>query len=60
MPAQALRQGGLAGLIRMLQGAHFLTDVVFAAVFMAMTVTAIQYLFEAIAASARSENFANP
>jgi hypothetical protein len=27
---------------------------------MAMTVTAMQYLFEAIAASARSEDFANP
>lgn len=60
LAAAGLAVGGIAGLIRMIQGAHFLTDVVFAAVFMAMTVTAIQYLFEAIAASARSGSLAHP
>lgn len=32
-----IAMGGLAGLIRMSQGAHFLSDVVFAGIFMAMT-----------------------
>jgi lipid A 4'-phosphatase len=53
-----LAAGGIAGLIRMMQGAHFLTDVVFAAVFMAMTVALIQFIFDAIADSARSEGLA--
>lgn len=52
-----LAAGGLAGLIRMMQGAHFLTDVVFAAVFMAMTVAVIQFIFEAVAASARADAY---
>ena len=35
--------GGLAtGLIRMAQGAHFLSDIVFAGVFMALTVLALR------------------
>jgi len=37
--------GGLAtGLIRMAQGAHFLSDIVFAGVFMALTVLALRQL----------------
>jgi lipid A 4'-phosphatase len=31
--------GSLAGLVRMIQGAHFLSDVLFAGIFMAMTVS---------------------
>lgn len=58
LTAAGLAAGGLAGLIRMMQGAHFLTDVVFAAVFMAMTVALIQFIFDAIADSARSEGLA--
>ncbi len=42
--------GGTAGLIRMQQGAHFLSDVVFAGVFMALTVAALFLCFEARAA----------
>jgi lipid A 4'-phosphatase len=34
--------GLLTGLIRMAQGAHFLSDVVFAGVFMALTVLALR------------------
>jgi len=37
--------GGLAtGLVRMAQGAHFLSDIVFAGVFMALTVLVVQRL----------------
>lgn len=39
--------GSLAGLMRMAQGAHFLSDVVFAGVFMALTVVGLFLLFEA-------------
>lgn len=39
--------GSLAGLMRMAQGAHFLSDVVFAGVFMALTVAGLFLLFEA-------------
>lgn len=50
-----LAAGGTAGLIRIAQGAHFVSDVVFAGVFMALTVAAIHAVFEAIALSARTE-----
>ena len=37
--------GGLAvGLIRILQGAHFLSDIVFAGIFMALIVTAVHHI----------------
>ena len=36
--------GTAAGLIRMWQGAHFLSDVIFAGVFMALTVLAVYWL----------------
>lgn len=39
--------GSLAGLMRIVQGAHFLSDVVFAGVFMGLTVTALFLIFEA-------------
>jgi lipid A 4'-phosphatase len=35
--------GSVAGVIRMAQGAHFLSDIVFAGVFMALTVTALHW-----------------
>ena len=51
--------GGAAGLVRMSQGGHFFSDVVFSAVFMAMTVFALYWLFEAIAeAGQRNERVA--
>jgi lipid A 4'-phosphatase len=47
--------GGLAtGLVRMAQGAHFLSDVVFAGVFMALTVLTLRHLMLHDRASARS------
>lgn len=39
----ALIAGGTAGLIRMAQGAHFLSDIVFAGIFMALT-TALLFI----------------
>lgn len=36
--------GGVVGVIRMAQGAHFLSDIVFAGVFMALTVAALHWL----------------
>lgn len=42
--------GGLSGLTRMAQGGHFLSDVVFAGVLMAITAACIQIAFEALAA----------
>jgi len=40
--------GTAAGFVRMAQGGHFLSDVVFAGVLMAITAAAIQLLFECI------------
>ncbi|RUP08654.1 phosphatase PAP2 family protein [Hyphomicrobium sp.] len=40
--------GGLCGFVRMVEGGHFLSDVIFAGVFMALTVAVIQMLFSAI------------
>jgi lipid A 4'-phosphatase len=42
--------GSLAGLTRIAQGGHFLSDVVFAGVFMALSVACLQLLFDAIRA----------
>ncbi len=46
--------GVIAGLVRMSQGAHFITDVVFAGVLMALTAAVVNYLFEAVAAAGKS------
>ncbi len=40
--------GSLCGFVRMAEGGHFLSDVIFAGVFMALTVAVIQMLFSAI------------
>jgi len=40
--------GSLCGFVRMAEGGHFLSDVIFAGVFMALTVAVIQLLFSAI------------
>ncbi|WP_339081719.1 phosphatase PAP2 family protein [Hyphomicrobium sp. ghe19] len=40
--------GSLCGFVRMTEGGHFLSDVIFAGVFMAVTVALIQMLFSAI------------
>ncbi len=55
-----LALGGAAGLVRMSQGAHFLSDVVFSGVFMALSVLALRWLFDAIANAARAEDAAVP
>jgi lipid A 4'-phosphatase len=46
--------GVIAGLVRMSQGAHFITDVVFAGVFMALTAAVVNYMFEAVAAAGKT------
>ncbi|MBY0559752.1 phosphatase PAP2 family protein [Hyphomicrobium sp.] len=45
--------GSLCGFVRMTEGGHFLSDVIFAGVFMAITVALVQMLFSAI--SGKSE-----
>lgn len=45
--------GSAAGLIRIAQGGHFLSDVIFAGIFMAMTAAALDYAFRAIAATSK-------
>jgi lipid A 4'-phosphatase len=40
--------GSFAGLTRIAQGGHFLSDVVFAGIFMALTVACLQLLFDTI------------
>lgn len=45
--------GSLAGLIRMAQGGHFLSDVVFAGITMALVATALDYLIALIQEPAR-------
>jgi lipid A 4'-phosphatase len=42
--AAAVAAGGIAGLIRMGEGGHFLSDVIFAAVFMALDVALMHWL----------------
>ena len=48
--ALAIVLGGLSGLTRMAQGGHFLSDVVFAGVLMAITAGSIQLLFDTLEA----------
>jgi lipid A 4'-phosphatase len=47
--------GSLAGLTRMAQGGHFLSDVAFAGIFMALTAGAVQLLFDTIRSTSRAE-----
>ena len=47
--------GSLAGLTRIAQGGHFLSDVVFAGVFMALTAACLQFLFDTIRATDSAE-----
>lgn len=49
--ATGIIMGLLAGLIRMVQGGHFLSDVIFAGIFMAMTAALLFYAFRAISAT---------
>jgi lipid A 4'-phosphatase len=54
--AAAVALGGVAGLIRMGEGGHFLSDVVFAAMFMALDVALMYWLvFTVLARRARDE-----
>jgi lipid A 4'-phosphatase len=46
--------GGATGFVRMAQGAHFLSDVVFAGILMAFTVAIIELLFSSIKSESRS------
>lgn len=48
--------GSIAGLIRMSQGGHFLSDVIFAGIAMAVTATALHRLFFVVATSAPGRN----
>ncbi len=41
--------GAISGLVRVSQGAHFLSDVVFAGLLMALTVSAVNFIFEVVA-----------
>jgi lipid A 4'-phosphatase len=47
--------GSLSGLVRIAQGGHFLSDVVFAGVFMALTAASLQLLFETLQSAGRAE-----
>lgn len=42
--ATGIATGGVAGAIRMFQGAHFLSDILFAGIFMALTVSLLHML----------------
>lgn len=54
--AAAVALGGIAGLIRMGEGGHFLSDVVFAAMFMALDVALMYWLvFNVLARRTRDE-----
>lgn len=46
--ALAIVLGGLAGLTRMAQGGHFLSDVLYAGVLMAITAGSVQLLFDTL------------
>lgn len=48
--------GFLAGLVRVIQGGHFLSDVIFAGLFMAITAILLDYAFRAIAATGPHRN----
>lgn len=48
--ALGIALGGIAGLARIAQGGHFLSDVIFAGVFMAMTAAGIRLLFDVLEA----------
>ena len=41
--------GAITGLVRMSQGAHFLSDIVFAGLLMLLTVVALNFVFEVVA-----------
>jgi lipid A 4'-phosphatase len=56
--AAAVAAGGLVGLIRIGEGGHFFSDVIFAAVFMALDVAILHWLlFRALAARLRDEEW---
>jgi lipid A 4'-phosphatase len=55
--------GSLAGLTRIAQGGHFLSDVVFAGIFMALTAAGLRLLFDAMQADttrAHDAEFVSP
>ena len=47
--AAGIAAGTLDGLIRMAEGGHFLSDVVFAGVLMALTTVAVDFVFQSAA-----------
>ncbi|MET0406782.1 MAG: phosphatase PAP2 family protein [Hyphomicrobium sp.] len=51
--ASGIVLGSLAGFVRMAEGGHFLSDVLFAGVFMALTASTIDRLFAAVARDPR-------
>ena len=52
--------GAAAGLVRMAQGGHFLSDVIFAGVFMALTAVILDRLFAIVLAARGDSAFAIP
>lgn len=52
--------GSVAGLTRIAQGGHFLSDVIFAGVLMALTAASLQLLFDTIRASDLAEQHEAP
>jgi len=52
--------GSLAGLTRIAQGGHFLSDVIFAGVLMALTAAGLQLLFDTIRAADGAERHEAP
>lgn len=54
--AAGIVMGSLAGLVRMSQGAHFLSDVMFAGVIMAITVALVQLLYALYEVGAKSKS----
>ena len=52
--AAGVTLGAAAGLVRMIQGAHFLSDIVFAGVLMALTAALVNFVFEVVADDGKS------
>jgi lipid A 4'-phosphatase len=55
MIAGGIVLGSLAGLVRIAQGGHFLSDVIFAGILMALTAASLQLLFDTIQSAGHVE-----
>ena len=54
--AVGILAGCAAGLVRMFQGAHFFSDVVFAGVVMALTAGVVQLVIDSISSGAKYDD----